>query len=329
MSEFYTTGMAGQVLYYRTKGIFNITSVSFAGADADYTESNGELRVKVPLNAAWGRIALGSEPRHITGYSKFLFAPKPLVLTPVPNAAMPGDSILIPGYGFSGVTDVYINNLPIDFAILSNTGISGVVPSGNVNGLVRVIGQSGIFGLSDENFQTCSLATGTVPSSGWAADYVQILGVNFIESALLDLNPPYGEYLISFNGTTGIATRINDTRLDTTVPIGASSGPVHVYNPRMSIDGTMADFTVIPDAPAISSISPTSGTIGDQVSVYGLNFSGANVELSGALQPVDDLIVSTLGNALYFKLPSGLDTGNYVLVVSTIGGVDSTGFDVV
>ncbi len=321
---FLTTGEAGQTLYVKIPGVHNVTSISFGGADADYREIGGALRITVPLNAAWGKVALGSEVRQITGYSKYLFVPKPIITAFSPNGGLPEDNIIIIGYGFSGITGAFINNLPMGFTVLDNNTISGIIPEGNVTGPIKLLAQSGLCTQSYEHFASSCYTTGTYPNAGKAGDTIQILGQNFIESALFDVNYPQGQYLVKFNGHTGIASRVNNNRLDCIVTEDAVSGPIYVCQSMSNNYPSNADFTVIPPVPTIDSIYPTSGQVGDNVVAYGTYLLGVQtVRLSSNDYGTDvnNLMSSAMGNAVYFTIPSGLDEIVYDIVVVASGGL--------
>src|SRR6185503_15859902 len=100
------------------------------------------------------------------------------------------------------------------------------------------------------------------PASGPVGTAVTVLGSNFT-----------GTTAVTFNSTPSAFTVVSDSRIDSTVPSGATTGRVRVTTPEGTAEsGT--DFTVLPP-PSISSFSPANGPVGTAVTVLGSNFSGA------------------------------------------------------
>jgi hypothetical protein len=124
-----------------------------------------------------------------------------------------------------------------------------------------------------------------------------------------------GASAVSFNGTPqGTYTVVNDTTITTTVPAGATTGPISVTNPFGT--GTSAfNFVVIP-APTITSFTPTDGTFGTAVSITGTGFTWATgVRFNGlaaSFTVVNNTTITT-------TVPTGATTGN----IRVTNGVDS------
>ncbi|MFN5026249.1 MAG: IPT/TIG domain-containing protein [Bacteroidota bacterium] len=124
-----------------------------------------------------------------------------------------------------------------------------------------------------------------------------------------------GASAISFNGVAQtVYTVVNDTIITTTVPAGATTGPIQITNSFGT--GTSAfNFTVIP-APTIASFSPTSGTFGSAVTITGTGFTWATgVRFNGqnaAFTVVNNTTINT-------TVPAGATTGN----IRVTNGTDS------
>jgi len=92
------------------------------------------------------------------------------------------------------------------------------------------------------------------PASGPVGTTVTIVGDNFSITPTLNT--------VSFIGAVAIVTSSTETVIITTVPEGAITGPIAITH--SSLTGiSLTNFVVTPAA--ISSISPTSGTVGTTV----------------------------------------------------------------
>lgn len=78
---------------------------------------------------------------------------------------------------------------------------------------------------------------------------------------------------VSFGGTPASFSVVSDSSITATVPTGATTGPIGVGGPWgscLSAD----DFTVLPLAPTITGLAPTSGSAGASVTISGAGFIG-------------------------------------------------------
>ena len=274
-----TTGKIGDLIVISGSGIYDISAVRFGsgntGASGDFSlyPSQNYLTVTVPEFAAWDYVQLISNARGITGNSTFKFVPEPKISKLTPVSGLPGDVIIIEGRSFSGVTGVEFNNLTGAFTVNTLTGITATVPTGNTKGFIRVLGQSGLSFLSDIDFIPWASVTGLSAYQAKTGDTINILGTNFIADIMYDTNSPDGDYLISFNGASGTATRTNITTLQATVPNFATSGPVRVHRDTVFVyESSGANLTILLDPPKVNVLIPYSGKTGDFLIINGLNF---------------------------------------------------------
>jgi hypothetical protein len=130
-----------------------------------------------------------------------------------------------------------------------------------------------------------------------------------------------GATAVRFNGTVQPAfTVVSDSEVTTTVPAGATSGPVQVVTPGGTATSA-GSFTVVP-VPTLTALSPTSGGVGTAVTLSGTGLSGATaVRFNGTVQPaftvVSDSEVTT-------TVPAGATSGP-VQVVTPGGTATSAG----
>lgn len=118
---------------------------------------------------------------------------------------------------------------------------------------------------------------------------------------------------VTFNGTAATPTNWTSTSINTTVPAGATTGPVVVTVGGAASNGVT--FTVIPP-PTLISLTPPSAHITDPVTIAGTNFldtqSSSTVSFNGTLANP-----STWSNtSIVVPVPAGATSGNVIVTVS-------------
>lgn len=98
-----------------------------------------------------------------------------------------------------------------------------------------------------------------------------------------------GSNTVTINGTSATVTAATKSRLEVTVPLTATTGPVAVTG----TGGTAAsagNFTVGPVGPSITSLSTSVADFGDTITITGQRFSGTaslnNVTINGTFAEV-------------------------------------------
>jgi cytochrome c peroxidase len=121
-----------------------------------------------------------------------------------------------------------------------------------------------------------------------------------------------GATAVSFNGVASTFTVSPSGTITTTVPAGATTGPITVTTPSNGPIVTTTRFTV---TPAITSFAPTFGGVGAGVTITGTNFTGATaVSFNG--HPAT-FTVSNSGTVTT-TVPAGATTGP--ITVTTLDG---------
>lgn len=106
-----------------------------------------------------------------------------------------------------------------------------------------------------------------VPLTGPVGTSVVITGSGFDDSSVATE--------VAFNGTAAVFTVDSDTQITTTVPVGATTGPVSVTDAQ-GTGATVLDFVVIPSPPpTIVLVQPSSGPAGTSVTITGTGHTGA------------------------------------------------------
>ncbi len=223
-----------------------------------------------------------------------------------PTSGQPGTLVTITGTGFSAATSVGFNNFTptlAAFMINSATQLTAVVPLGATTGPLTVNGVA-----SSGTFTVAPAITTFSPSSGAASTVVYITGANFVTN----------NTTVTFTGCAPANATVNaTTSLGVTIPSGVVNGPITVTTTAGSAVST-SNF-IASTAPVITSFSPTVGTNGTSVTIFGGNFFGTpTVKFNGtaatpSVPSTDEMVVN---------VPSGATTGP--IFVSTSDGSFTT-----
>jgi hypothetical protein len=156
--------------------------------------------------------------------------------------------------------------------------------------------------------------TGFNPTSGSAGTQVTITGSKLT-----------GATALKFNGTSDPSFSVDsDTQITAHVPAGATTGPICA-----TVSGSpvcSSSSFVVPQPPQVTGFSPGSGPPGTQVTVSGVNFTGATtVAFNGTSDPTFHVDSDTQITA---HIPSGAGTGPICVTVSPNTGCSSTNFTV-
>jgi large repetitive protein len=151
--------------------------------------------------------------------------------------------------------------------------------------------------------------TGFTPTTGGA---VELHRGGRVQVGAIDRHHRAGTAAASF-------TVVSDTRITATVAAGTTTGPITVTNEAGPVTSA-ANFVFIPP-PSITT-APTTGRIGDGVTINGTNFTGAVVRFNGALATT-----TVTATQIRTNVPAGATTGP--LTITTPGGVASVNFTVI
>jgi hypothetical protein len=292
----------------------------FNGVLATVTASTPtSITTSVPAGAATGPISVLVSGTGVTVESDtdFNVLPKPTLTGFSPTSGAPTAEVIIFGTNFSttpGENIVTFNGVP---AVVSNstaTTITTSVPVGATSGAIVVTVNGVTLNGSIFTVLPSPTITGISPTVGASGASVTITGTNFISTPV-----------VTFNGVTAVVTGFTSTSITTTVPVGASTGPIAVTVSGVTVFS--ATFTV-PGSPTITSFNPTSGAIGATVVISGTNFSttaGNNVVRFNGTQAVVTVATTT---SLTVTVPAGAISGTISVTVSGVTVTSESNFAV-
>jgi len=216
-----------------------------------------QITARASSGTTTGRITVTTAGGTATSAADFIVIFKPTVTGFTPGSGVPGTPVVITGTNFDTATAVAFDTASTTaFTINSPTQITVNVPSTAKTGKIKVTNPAGA-GWSVGNFLVLPTITSFSPTSGRAGTQVSIYGSTFLNATSVTING------VAANYTIKSATRINAT-----VPSGATSGKIAVTTPSGTATSA-ASFKVLP---TITSFSPTSGRAGTRVIINGTAF---------------------------------------------------------
>ncbi|WP_121811793.1 IPT/TIG domain-containing protein [Mucilaginibacter kameinonensis] len=251
-----------------TGGVVNITGTNFTGATAvtfgtykaqSFTV-NSATSITATVNAAGsGNVAVTTSGG--TGsLAGFTFISAPVVSYFTPNSAGAGATITITGNNFSGATAVSFGGVPAkSFLVNSATTITAVIgPS--ASGDVVVTTPGGTAKQTGFTFIAPPVIT-SADATGYAGSTVVINGSN-LKSVTS----------VSFGGIRAKSFSIlSDTKITAVPGSTGASGDITLTNDGNTV--SFPGFTYL-YPPTLTSISPTSGTVGTPITITGTNLTG-------------------------------------------------------
>lgn len=201
----------------------------------------------------------------------------PVINAFTPAAGYPGTVMNITGNFFTGTTGVTIGGKPAGFYEASPTSITAYVATGATSGDVSVTTPRGTASVAGFTLIPPPVITSVSPVSGWKGNTITITGTNFSNINQVT----FGGYYSSFKV-------ISPTQIEAVLTDG-SSGDVDVSAP--SGDARFPGFTYI-NAPAITSVSPSSGSAGATITINGRDFNNATLVKFGNVAASSYTVVS-------------------------------------
>jgi hypothetical protein len=167
------------------------------------------------LSAACAVIALTSGSLVVTATSAAAATPTISGFTPLIGPV--GTPLTISGTGFTGATSVQFGLVSATFAVVSDTTINATVPNNAVRSTISVHTPSGNVVSIHKFFKVTPTVGGSSPAFGSAGTTVTITGSAFTTATK-----------VTFNGMAAPLNSVSYSQITTTVPSGATTGPMGV-----------------------------------------------------------------------------------------------------
>jgi YD repeat-containing protein len=253
----------------------------------------GPVTLTAPLSASQRWAATGLALRT---------APAPRISQITPPRAEPGASLTITGSNFlgeQGSSLVTLNGVPVAPTSWSNSSIVIPAPAGAgpFNVVVTVAGLAS----NSMAWPIVPQVTGLSPVFGPVGSNVTIAGLGF-----------EGGGTVTFNGVAATPTSWGSMTVTTTVPDGATSGPVVITSGGVASNGFT--FTV---SPGVATVSPNSGSAGTPITITGTGFGASQGDSRVTFNGVAATPSSWSGTSIQAPVPASATSGPVVVVVGS------------
>ena len=211
-----------------------VNSVRFNGVAAAFTvNSPNQISTTVPAGATTGRISVSNAFGTDVSQGNFAVTGTgaPVITGFNPHSGPAGTQVSIFGSNFTGTTAVRFNGTAANFTIVNNGKLIATVPGGATSGKISVTNAIGTT-VTQGTFTVAGPKINSfTPATGPAGTVVTLFGNNFT-----------GVNAVRFNGTAASFSFVNDSRVTTTVPGGATTGSITLTTPLGT--ATTTTFTV-------------------------------------------------------------------------------------
>ena len=253
--------------------------------------------------------------------------PTVTLLSPAAGPPAGGNTVIITGTNFTGVTKVMFGNKPANsYAVNSKTQITAVAPYGTTGETVDVIVTTGAGSspsvLASKYSYGAPKIISLSPTGGSAAGgtTVTITGEGFT-----------GVTAVKFGATDASFTVVSPVTITAVSPAGAldSTVDVTVVNPQgTSLTGSATKYSYI-GAPTVTSISPSSGVAGTDVTITGTYFIKGSTTVKFGTVSATILSTNDAATQIVVDAPSGVTSGTTVdvRVSNSVGTSPNTAAD--
>jgi RHS repeat-associated protein len=274
------------------------------------TWSNTQISASIPSNAITGPVQVGVGG--VNSNSNIYFTvPAPQITSISPATGTANTQVTISGSGFQatkGSNTVQFNGQTPSVSSWSDSAIVATVASGTTTGPV-VVTVNAVASNKDVVFKLpAPLVSVVVPATGPTGTTVQVNGSGF--------GATQGTSTITFNGVSPTVNTWSDAQISVTLGATITTGPIRVTvaNVASPID---VNFTV--PGPQITSVSPTSGVAGTQVTVHGSGFQATRGSVSSInFNGTSATVNSWSDTQIVATVPNGVSTGPVSVYVNSV-----------
>ncbi len=232
----------------------------------------------------------------------------PQVSSFAPAEAATGDTVVISGVNFSGITSVKFGGTPAaSFEVVNTSTIKAVVGTGS-SGAVSVTAPQGTGSRAGFTFLTRLLLNSFSPASAVSGTTVTITGVNLSGTTGVFFGgvPAYSFVVVSSNTVNAIVHE-------------GASGYVTLVAPNGSDSLAGFSFTVS-NTPVINSVLPASGVVGSSITITGQFFDADPLKNAVYFGPAKAVVTSATATSLVVQVPNGARYDRISVTVSSRTG---------
>jgi len=324
-----SNGPAGTAVTIAGSDLQTAAAVYFGGIPSpSFTATASQITAIVPSNAQTGPVSVATAGGGASTTAYFqVTAPAPPPAAPLITGLSPANGpvntpVTISGSNFAGVTSVTFSGVPAVFQLTPTGTLLAVVPPGATSGAVVVTTALGGPGIAPTPFtvspspppNAAPTITSFTPATGGAGQVVSVTGTNLSGAAAVTVN---GTAVQSF-------TVQSATSLSFVLGPNATSGPIRVQAPG-GIATSTSNFTVVA-GPAITGLTPSTGTAGTTVVISGKRLSGVTgVWVNGT--PAQSFVENSATKTT-FVVGAGTTSGPVTIRTTLGASTSSTAFTI-
>lgn len=271
------TLMVGEKFSIEGDNFYRIDSVKVGDSTCNFAVVNNKYISATMPNCTGGLVTVSSSVRGLSASSAETIIPHTKVTGITALSGAPGNTVIIKGLSLHTSTNVYFAETnKATFTVLGATGLSVIVPTGQIYGKIKVVGTTGA--VSDFKFEPIVYISGLSRSSGQICTALEISGVGFTPDNLYSAN--FGDTtgcLLRFADATPFFYIVNNTLITGSVPdMKTPSGFIQIVTPDgATCYDTYKSFVRIPSKPAITKLEPTTIISGFplNMAIYGSDLS--------------------------------------------------------
>jgi hypothetical protein len=316
----------GTVVTISGTGFAGAKSVRFGGTPASFTIVNDTQILATVKAGATGSITVTS----LSGTHSlpgFTFNALPTITNFAPNNLDAGQTLTITGTNFTagcGVTvkDLYLGGRLVpsgNITVVSATQINVVMPSTASSGTVQVIRTDNANATRTGFLFNAPRPISFTPTSGTTGTAVIITGQNFSGTS--------GAAGVRINGVNAASYTVDSDSQITAFPAATSALTGTVVVTNSNGNGALGTFTFTPP-PFVDGFYASRGAVGDTVTIFGRNFTGATAVKFGATDTLNGqigTILSVSATQIRAVIAAGTLTGARQIRVQTPAGSGAAG----
>ena len=307
-----TEGFVGDEVIITGTGFDEVNAVRFGTVDAvDFDVTPTQITAVIPAGVALGQQQITVASPEATDTFDFTVLEEtvdaPTVTSFDPVSGVAGDVVTVTGTNLDLVTSARFGDIEIPDFVAEEDGVTATftVPEGAESNFITLLTEAGDEVVTADQFVIEEDADFAFdPLTGPVGTEVTLSGADFTGTSAVRIGDvDITDFTVADDGSSLVFT----------IPEGAVTGPLTVTTPEGDLVST-DDFVVGDEnTVSIASFEPTSGVVGDVVTVTGTNLDMVASALLGDVV-IQDFVAEEDGLTASFTVPEGAVTGPIILI---------------
>jgi hypothetical protein len=303
-----SSAKAGDAVTITGTNFTGATAVAIGGTPAASYVVNSAITITAVIGAgSSGTVKVTTPGGSAFSSSNFSFIGQPIISSFSPTKAKPGDHVTITGTNLSGATSVTLGGVVAALYSTSPTSVTVVVGAG-ASGSVVINTPGGTASMPGFTYVPAPQIT-SFTNDKKTGETVTVSGINFTDVTA-----------VSFGGVPAQSFTVKSATSITAVVGLGNSGSISITAPLGT--ATATGFKYVPSAPVITSFTPTSAGMQQQVTITGTDFIGTYLVKFGGTA-ASSFIINSITS---ITATVGAGANGNVTVTTSYGIGTATGF---